>query len=69
MADNLADCLARAASARAAAEAEPLENARARHLASAKVWEDMALKVQETADKRAAREDAAMALEQGTPQA
>lgn len=69
MADNLADCLARAANARALAEAEPLENARNRHLASAKVWEDMAMKVQETADKRAAREDAALAVAQEASQA
>lgn len=58
MADTLADCLARANAARDAANAAPLENVRERHLASAKVWEEIAARVQRTAEIRAGREDA-----------
>jgi len=63
VADSLTDCLARAAAARAAANAEPLENARERHLASAKVWEDIAARVRQTAENRAKRDGVATTLE------
>ncbi len=59
MADSLTDCLARAAAARAAASTEPLENARERHLASAKVWEDIAARVRQTTENRAKRDGVA----------
>jgi len=44
VADKLESCLALAELARMAADAEPLENARRKHLQSAEVWEALARK-------------------------
>lgn len=64
MTDSLQDCLARAAQARAAAEAEPLPNVQQKHLASAKVWEALAVKARRLAERRFTRIEA-MRLLQG----
>lgn len=52
MADTIKDCLARAAEARAAADAEALPNARRKHILSAESWEALATKGRRLADGR-----------------
>jgi len=59
MAETMSDCLARAAMSRAAADAEPLENARQKHIVSAEVWKNLAQKARKLADGRSEKELAA----------
>ena len=68
MADTSTDDLERAARALELADAEPLENARQKHIASAKVWEDLAVKAQRLANNRAAREQKEAAAPERQPE-
>ncbi len=52
MDDSPENCFARAADARAAAEAEPLENARQKHLVAAAAWDLLATNVKRLIEAR-----------------
>lgn len=56
MDDSPENCLARAADARASAEAEPLENARQKHLAAATAWDLLATNVKRLIETRKRRD-------------
>ncbi|HKX79464.1 MAG TPA: hypothetical protein VJM34_13170 [Novosphingobium sp.] len=61
MADLARDYANRAEQARVAAETEPLENVRQKHLASAAAWEELAVRTVRVNERRAAKEAADLA--------